>query len=221
MSAAASEPSPRTPTAAIAVIPWSDPFEVAGYTVTGWGADLNIGVLFLFALSGLGFYGLILGGWASGNKYSLLGAARTAAQLVSYEVAMGLSVIGVIMMAESLSLVDIVHAQQDSVWYVLLQPIGFLVFLTAAVLNFFIPSGGGQWAVQGPIALEAGLRLGVDPGVMVMSVAYGDQITNMLQPFWALPLLAVTGVKARDIVGYTAILMVAGGVWVCGVLLLM
>ena len=90
-------------------------------------------MLFLFALSGLGFYGLILGGWASGNKYSLLGAARTAAQLVSYEVAMGLSVIGVIMMAQSLSLVDIVHAQQDSVWYILLQPVGFLIFLTAAV----------------------------------------------------------------------------------------
>jgi NADH-quinone oxidoreductase subunit H len=119
--------------AAIAVIPWSDPFEVAGYTVTGWGADLNIGVLFLFALSGLGFYGLILGGWASGNKYSLLGAARTAAQLVSYEVAMGLSVIGVIMMAQSLSLVDIVHAQQNTVWYIVLQPIGFLVFAIAAV----------------------------------------------------------------------------------------
>jgi NADH-quinone oxidoreductase subunit H len=119
--------------AAIAVIPWSDPFEVAGYTVTGWGADLNIGVLFLFALSGLGFYGLILGGWASGNKYSLLGAARTAAQLVSYEVAMGLSVIGVIMMAQSLSLVDIVHAQQDTVWYILFQPLGFVIFLIAAV----------------------------------------------------------------------------------------
>ena len=90
-------------------------------------------MLFLFALSGLGFYGLILGGWASGNKYSLLGAARTAAQLVSYEVAMGLSVIGVIMMAQSLSLVDIVHAQQDTVWYILFQPLGFLIFLVAAV----------------------------------------------------------------------------------------
>ncbi len=99
--------------AAVAVIPFGDPVEILGYNVQLVGADLNIGVLFLFALSGLGFYGLILGGWASGNKYSLLGAARTAAQLVSYEVAMGLSVIGVIMMAQSLSLVDIVHAQQD------------------------------------------------------------------------------------------------------------
>ena len=119
--------------AAIAVIPWGDGFEFYGHTVTGVGADLNIGVLFLFALSGLGFYGLILGGWASGNKYSLLGAARTAAQLVSYEVAMGLSVIGVVMMAQSLSLVDIVHAQSDTAWYILFQPLGFLIFVVAAV----------------------------------------------------------------------------------------
>ena len=119
--------------AAIAVIPWGDGFEIFGYNVEGVGTDIEIGVLFLFALSGLGFYGLILGGWASGNKYSLLGAARTAAQLVSYEVAMGLSVIGVVMMAQSLSLVDIVHAQADTAWYILFQPLGFLIFVVAAV----------------------------------------------------------------------------------------
>lgn len=119
--------------AAIAVIPWGDGFEFLGHNVEGVGTDLNIGVLFLFALSGLGFYGLILGGWASGNKYSLLGAARTAAQLVSYEVAMGLSVVGVIMMAQSLSLVDIVHAQSDTAWYILFQPVGFVIFVIAAV----------------------------------------------------------------------------------------
>jgi NADH-quinone oxidoreductase subunit H len=119
--------------AAVAVIPFGTSVEIFGYNVPLVGADLNVGVLYLFALSGLGFYGLILGGWASGNKYSLLGAARTAAQLVSYEVAMGLSIIGVIMLGQSLSLVDIVHAQQDSVWYILLQPVGFLIFLTAAV----------------------------------------------------------------------------------------
>ena len=119
--------------AAVAVIPFGDPIEVFGHNVNLVGTDLNIGVLFLFALSGLGFYGLILGGWASGNKYSLLGAARTAAQLVSYEVAMGLSVIGVVMMAQSLSLVDIVNAQRETAWYILFQPVGFLIFLVAAV----------------------------------------------------------------------------------------
>lgn len=83
----------------------------------------------------------------------------------------------------------------------------------AAVVNLFVPSGGGQWAVQGPIAMRAAVDAGVDPAKMVMAVAYGDELTNMLQPFWALPLLAITGVKARDIVGYTAIVMVAAGVW--------
>jgi NADH-quinone oxidoreductase subunit H len=119
--------------AALAVIPWGDPISIFGEEITLVGADLNIGVLYLFALSGVGFYGLILGGWASGNKYSLLGAARTAAQLVSYEVSLGLSIIGVIMLSGSLSLVEIVDAQRDSVWYVLFQPLGFLVFLIAAV----------------------------------------------------------------------------------------
>jgi short-chain fatty acids transporter len=85
--------------------------------------------------------------------------------------------------------------------------------LSAGVVNLFVPSGGGQWAIQAPIAIESGLQSGVSQGTMVMAVAYGDQLTNMLQPFWALPLLAITGVRARDIVGYTAIIMVAAGIW--------
>ena len=119
---------------AIALIPFgAGTVEILGQEVNLGGTDVNIGILVLFALSGIGFYGLILGGWASGNKYSLLGAARTAAQLVSYEVAMGLSVIGVVMMAQTLSLVEVVEAQQEAVWYVLLQPLGFAIFLVAAV----------------------------------------------------------------------------------------
>lgn len=89
-----------------------------------------------------------------------------------------------------------------------------LTFFSAGIVNLFVPSGGGQWAVQGPIAMQAAVDTGVAPAKMVMAVAYGDQITNMLQPFWALPLLAITGVKARDIVGYTAIVMVVAAVWI-------
>lgn len=118
---------------AIAVIPYGTTAEIFGREFNLVGADLNVGILLLFALSGLGFYGLILGGWASGNKYSLLGSARTAAQLVSYEVAMGLSIIGVIMLSQSLSLVETVEAQQETVWYIVLQPVGFAIFLVAAV----------------------------------------------------------------------------------------
>lgn len=86
-------------------------------------------------------------------------------------------------------------------------------FFSAGVVNLFIPSGGGQWAVQGPIVLRAALDTGVDPGHAVMCIAYGDQITNMLQPFWALPLLAIVRIRAREIVGYCAVIMVAGIAW--------
>ncbi len=89
-----------------------------------------------------------------------------------------------------------------------------MMFFSAGLVNMFVPSGGGQWAVQGPIALGAAAEAGVSPGKVVMAVAYGDQLTNMLQPFWALPLLAITGERARDIVGYTAIAMAAGGAWI-------
>ncbi len=85
--------------------------------------------------------------------------------------------------------------------------------LSAGVVNFFTPAGAGQWAVQGPILLEAGLDLGVAPEKIILSVVYGDMLTNMIQPFWALPLLAITGLRARDIAGYTLALMLAAAGW--------
>lgn len=94
-----------------------------------------------------------------------------------------------------------------------------VAFVAAGVLNLFVPSGGGQWAVQGPILVDGALDLGIGVGDAMMAMAYGDQWTNMLQPFWALPLLAITGVRARDIVGYTALWMVAGGLWIVANLL--
>ncbi|MCB9230711.1 MAG: short-chain fatty acid transporter [Bacteroidia bacterium] len=87
-----------------------------------------------------------------------------------------------------------------------------LTFLSAGVVNFFVPSGGGQWAVQGGIVLEAAKELGVPFGKAVMALAYGDQLTNMMQPFWALPLLGITGLKARDILPYCLFLMLLGGI---------
>ena len=117
---------------ALALIPFGGAHEWFGHTVTLYGTDLNVGVLVLLALSSLGFYGLILGGWSSGNKYSLLGAARNAAQMVSYEVALGLSIVGVVMISQSLSLVDIANDQAEGVWYILFQPVAFVVFMIAA-----------------------------------------------------------------------------------------
>ena len=81
-------------------------------------------------------------------------------------------------------------------------------FISAGIVNFFIPSGGGQWAVQGPIMISAGMELGVDNAKTVMAVAWGDAWTNMIQPFWALPLLAIAGLKVRDIMGFCVIILI-------------
>ncbi|MCH8902410.1 MAG: short-chain fatty acid transporter [Bacteroidetes bacterium] len=85
-----------------------------------------------------------------------------------------------------------------------------LTFISAAVVNIFVPSGGGQWAVQGPIIIDAATRMGADMNKSIMALAYGDQLTNMIQPFWALPLLAITGLKAKDILPYTVFTMFIG-----------
>ncbi|MFB9073017.1 short-chain fatty acid transporter [Citricoccus parietis] len=97
---------------------------------------------------------------------------------------------------------------------------GVLAFLSAGLVNFFVPSGGGQFAVQGPIMLGAGADLGVDPAITIMAVSYGDQWTNMIQPFWAIPLLAIAGLKMRDILGYTTVVLIASGLVFAGTLLL-
>jgi short-chain fatty acids transporter len=93
-------------------------------------------------------------------------------------------------------------------------------FFSAGLVNIFVPSGGGQWAIQGPIVIESALKLGVPLPKAIMALAYGDQITNMLQPFWALPLLGITKLKAKEILPYTLVLMIAGiAVYVLGLLL--
>ena len=100
------------------------------------------------------------------------------------------------------------------------QTFGALAFLSAGLVNFFVPSGGGQFAVQAPILLDAATQLGVDPAVAIMAVAYGDQWTNMIQPFWALPLLAIAGLKVRDILGYTTVTLLASGIVFAATLLI-
>ena len=100
------------------------------------------------------------------------------------------------------------------------QTFGVLAFVAAGVVNFFVPSGGGQFAVQAPILLDAATQVGVDPSVAIMAVAYGDQWTNMIQPFWALPLLAIAGLKVRDILGYTTVTLLASGIVFAATLLI-
>jgi NADH-quinone oxidoreductase subunit H len=116
--------------AAFAIIPFGDRQDIFGTKVGLYGLDLSIGPLYLFAFSAIAFYGLMLGGWASGSKYSFLGAMRAAAQLISYEVSQGLALAGVVITAGTLSLTGIVHAQAG-MWYIVPQIVGFIVFLTA------------------------------------------------------------------------------------------
>jgi len=119
--------------ASIAIIPFSNTVDIFGTPVGLYGVDPSIGILYLFAFGAIAFYGIMLGGWASGSKYSFLGSMRAAAQLISYEVSQGLALIGVVMMTGSLSLVDIAQAQQGegNVWFIFPQFVGFVIWLVA------------------------------------------------------------------------------------------
>ncbi|MEI7559496.1 MAG: NADH-quinone oxidoreductase subunit NuoH [Actinomycetes bacterium] len=120
-----------TAVATLAIVPFGNTVDIFGTKVGLYGVDPSIGILYAFAFGGIAFYGLMLGGWSSGSKYSFLGAMRSAAQLISYEVSQGIALIGVIMMAGTLSLTGIVEAQADQGWFIVPQLVGFLVFLIA------------------------------------------------------------------------------------------
>ena len=117
----------------VAVIPIGPDVELFGRTVRLGITDLNVGLLYILAIASVAVYGIVLAGWSSANKYALLGGLRASAQMISYEIALGLSIIGPIMLAGTLSLQGIVQAQQSSTWYVLWQPLGAMIFLIAGL----------------------------------------------------------------------------------------
>jgi NADH-quinone oxidoreductase subunit H len=154
-----------TALAAFAVIPWGEGWNIFGYDVNGYIIDVPISLLLIFALGSIGIYGFIVGGWASESKYSLLGSMRTCAQLVSYEVALALTVLGVILMAGSLSLTDIVAEQQRNLWFVVPQFVGFLTFFVAGIAEtnrapFDLPEAE-QELVAGYHTEYSGMRWGL------------------------------------------------------------
>ena len=111
-----------------AVIPWGSTIDVAGHKVPLQIADINIGILYIFGIVSLGVYGIMIGGWASNNKFSLIAAIRGASQMISYELAMGLSLIAVLMITGSLRMSVIVNEQIANGWNIIYQPLGFLIF---------------------------------------------------------------------------------------------
>jgi NADH-quinone oxidoreductase subunit H len=153
-----------TAVATLAIIPFG-PQGAWGGDLGLYGIDVPIGLLYFFAFGSIAFYGLMLGGWASGSKYSFLGSMRSAAQLISYEVAIGLSLVGVAMTAGSLSFVDIVEAQSDKgMWFVVPQIVGFLIFLVAGFAEtarapFDLPEADAE-IVAGYNTEYGGMRFG-------------------------------------------------------------
>jgi NADH-quinone oxidoreductase subunit H len=141
--------------ATLAIIPFADTLRVYGMEIPLQIADLNVGILYLFAIASLGIYGIVLGGWSSNNKYSLLGALRSAAQMISYEVSLGLAVIGLLMVFQGIQLNGIVQGQGELLWGflprwgVFVQPVGFLIFITALFAEtnrnpFDLPEGESE-----------------------------------------------------------------------------
>jgi NADH-quinone oxidoreductase subunit H len=147
------------------VIPFGPGWEVGGVYIPGQVADLDIALILIFAIGSLGVYGFILGGWSSDSKYALLGSMRTCAQLVSYEVSLALSVLGVVIMAGTLSLTEIVAAQDDTWWYAAPQFVGLIVFLLAGTAEtarapFDLPEAE-QELVAGYHTEYGGMRFGL------------------------------------------------------------
>jgi NADH-quinone oxidoreductase subunit H len=147
------------------VIPFGPGWEIGGVYIPGQVADLDIALILIFAVGSLGVYGFIVGGWSSESKYALLGSMRTCAQLVSYEVSLALSVLGVVIMAETLSLTDIVAAQSDTIWYAVPQFVGLIVFLLAGTAEtarapFDLPEAE-QELVAGYHTEYGGMRFGL------------------------------------------------------------
>ncbi len=154
-----------TALAAFAVIPFGEGWTVNGWHIPGVVANVPIGLILVFALGAIGIYGFIVGGWASESKYSLLGSMRTCAQLVSYEVSLALSVLGVVITAGTLSLTHIVENQSRSVWYVVPQLVGFLIFFIGGVAEtsrapFDLPEAE-QELVAGYHTEYSGMRWGL------------------------------------------------------------
>jgi NADH-quinone oxidoreductase subunit H len=157
--------SAMTALAAFSVIPFGGGWHIWHYDISGQIANLPISLILIFALGSVGIYGFIVGGWASDSKYSLLGSMRTCAQLVSYEVALAISVLGVVLMAGSLSLVEIVHEQSESVWFAVPQFVGLLVFLFAGIAEtnrppFDLPEAETE-LVAGYHTEYSGMRFGL------------------------------------------------------------
>jgi len=187
----------------IAAIPFGDDIRIAGKTISLQIFDANIGLLFVLAMLSLGIYGILLSGWASNNRFALLGSIRGAAQLISYEVALGLSLVGLIMVYPSLRLSEIVRAQGSLLlgflpaWGIVLQPLGFIIFLFAALAEtkrvpFDLPEGESE--IIGFFAEYGGLKWGLFMMTDFMEIIIVSALlTTLFFGGWQVPWLSTAG----------------------------
>lgn len=173
------------------------------------GGGLNLdAVIFILIFVGMLLHGS-LGAYLRALKEGVSGATGVVIQFPFYAGIMG-------MMASSGMSADLVRFFSE---FATVQTLPFLTFLSAGLLNILVPSGGGQWAIQGPIAIETAMALGASPARSVVAFAWGDAWTNLIQPFWALPALAIAGLRAKDIMGFCALALLTTGTAI-GVILL-
>lgn len=173
-------------------------------------ASLGLNVVnFIFLTLGIIFHGN-LRNYIDAIDDAVKGAGGIILQFPFYAGIMGIMVAT---NAEGVSLASVI----SNFFVNISTPVTFpmLTFLSAGIVNFFVPSGGGQWAVQGPIVMPAATALGIEPGRAAMAIAWGDQWTNMIQPFWALPILGIAKLSAKDIMGYLVIVTVFTGLVAC------
>jgi NADH-quinone oxidoreductase subunit H len=178
---------------------------------------VDIGILYIFALGSMNVYGVTLAGWASNNKYALMGGIRSSAQMISYEIAMGLSVIGVLMLTGSLSLVEVVKAQAD-VWFVVQQPIGFIIFLICGIAEcnrspFDLPEAENELVAGFHVeysSMKFALFFMAEYAHMIVM---GSLITTLFLGGWHLPFVDISSFQPASLAGQLAVALIPMGVF--------
>ena len=211
--------------ASFAVVPFGRELTLFGKTIPLRIADVNIGILYIFALSSLSVYGTTLAGWSSNNKYSLMGGLRASAQMISYELAAGLSIIGVLMLTSSLSMVDIVNAQ-GGCWFIFKQPIAFIVFLICGIAEcnrtpFDLPEAESELVAGFHVeysSMKFALFFMAEYAHMVVMSAL---ITTLFLGGWNLPFIDISSFQPAGLIGQLVVSLLPVGIFCTKVFLIL
>lgn len=207
--------------ASFAVIPFGHELTLLGKIVPMRIADVNIGILYIFALSSLSVYGLTLAGWSSNNKYALMGGLRSSAQMISYELPAGLSIIGVLLLTGSLSMVEIVNAQKD-LWFIIKQPLGFILFLICGVAEcnrtpFDLPEAESELVAGFHVeysSMKFALFFLAEYAHMIVMASL---LTTLFLGGWHLPFFDISSLHPTSFVGQLVLSFLPIGVFVAKV----